>query len=70
MREDFSIRVVCLNYLYISLVYMGGLGDHCRFVYGVYLTVFLNVIEKLLFVAYLVGVLTVINESKRFRLYF
>jgi hypothetical protein len=68
--KDFSLCVVCLDSLDIGLVYVGSLGNHGRFVYGVYLAIFLYVIEKLFFVADLVGVLAVINESKRFGLYF
>lgn len=66
MRENFSLCVICLYFLDISLVYVGSLGDHSRFIYGVYLAIFLDVIEKLFLVANLIGVLAVIDESKSF----
>ena len=66
MRKDFRLCVFCLDLLDISLVDVGGLWDHCRFVNGVYLAILLDVIEKLFFIANLVGVLAMIDKRKRF----
>ena len=48
---------------------MDSLGDHCGFVDLVYLAVLLYVVEELLLIAYLAGMLAVVDHCQVFRLY-